>query len=279
MTVVQVAGRAVVNGVAQTTTASLTIAPGPPPPSGPVYGISAGDNIAASQKLVGAKRIRGYSHQNLLDAISLGMTDFFHSMKVTAGMLGKRDAATMTAVRNEFHLVPRGRVAFNHEQDNNTTFGSAAHIADAKIYQGDWLVYLEIIAAENATRTAANRLITCPTTTGVLYKKGDPNLWYVAGADEIGTDIYDPSVIPLAAGFALTKGKPWSIPETGYKAGTADTDAGKLASDPVMLARAKSDQAVRLALPHPPSSVWAFNNNDSEIQNRPLTAAFWAGLM
>lgn len=259
-------------------TVSVTVLPFQPNIGTTVYGISAGDDIRVSQKLVGAKRIRTYQPGQLADAKTLGMADFFHSKKVTPGLLGKRDAATMSAVKTEFAGVPRGRVAFNHEQDNNTTFASAANLADAKVYQGDWLVFLEIVAGLNASRVAADRLITCPTTTGILYAH-DPTPWIVTGADEIGTDIYDPIRFAQAAAVALKYGKPWSIPETGYKAGTADTDAGKLADDPTMLARAKSDHAKYLGLPNPPASVWAFNNNDSEITLRPQTAALWGSWM
>lgn len=253
-----------------------------PPVAKTVYGVSCGDNVANTVALVHPKRVRCYNQGQLAAVKAAGVHEQHHSEKPNLQALANRDAGVMGALRTQMAAVEAGRVTVGHETDNNTPFsktsGSPNHLA-SQVYQKAWVVFLEIIAGINASRDAAHKLITVDITTGILYRNGVPEWWIVEKAAEHGVDIYDPNNFDLCYNKLVALGHTnWSLPETGYQAGTTLTDTGKRPTDAEMLARQKADVAKWASYAHPPRTAFIFNNNDSQFQDRPQTAAYIASL-
>jgi len=256
--------------------------PPAPPPTKTLYGVSCGDNVANTVNLVHPKRMRCYNQSQLAACKSAGVHEFHHSEKPNLTALGNRDTGTMNTLRTQMLAVEAGRVTVGHETDNDTAFsksnGSPNQQASV-VYQKAWTVFLEIVAGINAARDAAHKLITVDVTTGVLYRNGVPEWWIVQGAAEHGIDIYDPHNFQLVYDKLQSLGySNWSLPETGYQAGTTMTTSNTRPTDDQMLARQQSDVKWWSGLAHPPKSVFIFNNNDSQFQDRPKTAAYISSL-
>lgn len=256
--------------------------PPTPPPTTTLYGVSCGDNVANTVNLVHPKRMRCYNQSQLAACKQAGVHEFHHSEKPNLTALGNRDTGTINTLRTQMQAVEAGDATIGHETDNDTPFSKTANSTNqnaAKVYQKAWVVFLEIIAGINSSRDAAHKLTTVDVTTGVLYRQGVPEWWIVQGAACHGVDVYDPNNFDLVYNKLSSLGYTnWSLPETGFQAGSAMTDAGKRASDDEMLARQQADVAKWASYPHPPQKAFIFNNNDSQFQDRPKDAAYIASL-
>jgi len=256
--------------------------PTPPPTATTLYGVSCGDNVANTIALVHPKRMRCYNQGQLASVKSGGVHEQHHSEKPNLTALANRDTGTMNTLRTQFAAVEAGQATIGHETDNDTAFskttGSPNHNA-SKVYQAAWTVFLEIIAGINAGRDAAHKLVTVDVTTGFLYRQGVPEWWIVEGAAVHGIDIYDPNNFDLVYNKLQSLGYVnWCLPETGYQAGHALTDTGKRPTDDQMLARQQADVKKWASYAHPPRWAYIFNNNDSQFQDRPKTAAYISSL-
>jgi len=250
--------------------------PPPPPPPAPkmLFGTSAGPVLPASVSQVGAKRVRTYTPGQLGQAVALGLSTF-HSRKVNQTALAARDTGEMSSVKAEFATMLRGVAAIDHERNNDQTV-LANVLADAAEYQKAWVVFLEIIAQINGGRAPADKILTCPTTTGDVFNHpGGMDPWYVAGADLMGFDIYVPVNYSKAAAYADLKGKDWIVPEFGITTG-GTPNPGQ--NDPAKAARIISDVALCRSFKRPPVQMYEFNNNSSIINGCPASIAALATL-
>lgn len=243
------------------------IAPGPPPPSGPVYGTSFGTDAAWSVANLKPNIVRTYTPGNLAQ-IPKGMRAM-HSRKTNLAALR---AGTIQPDVDEFGKL----------EDIDGMYGCIWHEGDKDglvlaDYQGAWANFqTKVIPAVNAKRQHPIRTIAI--VTGVALAKGTIGQYLVPEADEWGVDIYTAANIkPNAAWIAVNGNKPWWVPEMGYVAGGAPGDG----NDAQKLARLKSDVATYLGLPNPPKGIITFNNNGSYLGPNPLmpqSVAWWANL-
>lgn len=232
------------------------------------YGSSAGTDPGATVNLLAPRVIRTYQPSQLRAAKTASPgTPIHHSAKCDLQALANGSQTVIDALVSEFKEVPDvagSRATLFHEYDNDAG-------ASATLYRNAWATFLsKVIPAVDAVRS--HHLRTVPITTPNPYRSGTMDQWYIAAADEIGTDAYSTDAIKRAEAYAAAKGKPWSLPEYGYSVSTSGTDLQ-------VLDRMKSDHTLYTAFSNPPRMVLWYNGGAiNGLATRPKSAAYWKNL-
>jgi hypothetical protein len=139
--------------------------------------------------------------------------------------------------------------SWTHEADN-----PSSHYNPSQIRAG----WSHLLAVEKKYPNARVKSMSIYEAYMLDPKKphGDPSIWYVP-ADILGFDTYLTVNEPRAIAYAKSKGKPWSIPETGNRG-----DAASLAFMKTMVAGWAS---------YPPIGISWFSSTNGGF-SQPLTA-------